>query len=352
MKWFRDYEELLDIRYKRLYGEINCKPVIRQEKKLLIIKFVLLIIIVGLLMINDISVSKNAYENVEFGENGEITGVRRPDNGEDSYSFSTNVTIISDEGETEKEFYITIEPAGEKESTEETSIFGTQEDDSAEKELKRLISGINEDTSEDFVVLPDQLENGERLVWKTIEDNDPVIYIAAMFLMMLLLYRGRFSRIRQEERKAKESIIKELPEFINKLVLLLNAGVVLNTAFLKIADDAGNNKRKQSYFYRRIDSIAQLVNETNASFYQELHEFARHSGVKELMRISNIMMDNISKGDDLSEKLRRENELLWFVRKQMAEEKARVAETKMTLPLMIMLVVLIMVSIAPALLEI
>ena len=38
--------------------------------------------------------------------------------------------------------------------------------------------------------------------------------------------------------------------------------------------------------------------------------------------------------------------------KQQAEEKGRLAETKMTLPLMIMLVVLIMISVSPALMEI
>ena len=89
----------------------------------------------------------------------------------------------------------------------------------------------------------------------------------------------------------------------------------------------------------------------NASFYKEMYDFARFSGVKELMRITNIMIDNINKGDDLSGKLRRENELLWFARKQQAEEKGRLAETKMTLPLMILLTVLIMVTIAPALME-
>ena len=59
-----------------------------------------------------------------------------------------------------------------------------------------------------------------------------------------------------------------------------------------------------------------------------------------------------SKGADFSEKLKKENELLWFSRKQHAEEQGRLAETKLTMPLMILLLVLIMITIAPALMGI
>lgn len=353
MKWFAEYEELLKIRYCRLYGERECRSMILHEKRVLMIKAAALIFLICMITVNDISAYRNAYSNVKTNSNGEITGVMRPDSGEENYSFSTKVKIISDSGEKEKEYYITIEPAGENRQEVSDEIVSQQtEEEKAETELKALISNLNRDTSEKMVVLPDRLDNGDRLVWMAVSDTDPVIYAAGLAAALWLLYRSRFSRIRKEEKRARESIIRELPEFINRLVLLLNAGVVLNTAFMKIALDVRETRLKSSYFYRRISQIAVLVDDTNASFHQELYMFAKHSGVKELMRITNIMMDNISKGDDLADKLRRENELLWFARKQHAEEKGRLAETKMTMPLMIMLMVLIMVSIAPALMEI
>ena len=354
MKWFKDYEELLRMRYVRLYGERESRPLIRQEKRDLILKVVLVAVLVCLIIVNDVMTHRDMYSNVRFNKNGEITGVVRPDSGEENYSFSTKVKIISDSGEKEKEYYITIEPAGDaEEQTEEEQIFSERtEEETADAELKSLISNLNEDTSEEIVVLPKSLENGSRLVWTVDDGTDPVMYIAGMAVIIWLMYRSRFSKVKAAERKARESIVRELPEYINRLVLLLNAGIVLNTAFLKIAEDTSEKRKRQSYFYGRMAGIAHLVNETNASFHQELYMFAKYSGVKELMRITNIMMDNISKGDDLADKLRRENEILWFARKQQAEEKGRLAETKMTMPLMIMLMVLIMVSIAPALMEI
>lgn len=353
MKWFKEYEELLLLRYVKLYDEPESRDFVRQEKRNLIIKLVLLVLLICLIIGNNILAHRGEYKYLRFNKNGEITGVMRPDMEEGSYSFSTRVKITSDKGEREKEYYITIEPAGEVNIGDEEQVLTQQmEEEKAETELKSLISNLNKDTSKTTVGMPDHLENGDRLVWRTVENRDPVIYFVGMLVLMWLLYRSRFYRVRQEEKRARESIVKELPEFINKLILLLNAGVILNTAFLKIAEDISEQNLKRSYFYRRINGIAHMVNETNASFHNELYKFAKHSGVKELMRITNIMMDNVSKGDDLADKLRRENELLWFSRKQQAEEKGRLAETKMTMPLMILLMVLIMVATAPALMEI
>ena len=102
----------------------------------------------------------------------------------------------------------------------------------------------------------------------------------------------------------------------------------------------------------QLTQIGRAVRETNGSLCQELQQFAKRSGVKELIRISNILSDNLNKGTDLSEKLKQENSLLWLARKQQSEEKGRLAETKLTLPLMILLLVLIMMTIAPAMMEI
>ena len=352
MEKLREYEDTLKIRYTHLYGSAGYGAWAAKEHKKMIITAAVSVFLFMCLLISDITAARSEYSNVTVNSRGEIVSVIRPETGEDSYAFSTDVIVISENGRTEKEYYITIEPAGdETEGTEEDAFLEVPEKDTAEAELKRLISGLNEDTAVSEVMLPQQLENGERIVWKKADNTDFIVYLLGELAVLWMIYHNRFHAISREEKIARESIIRELPEFINKLVLLINAGVILNTAFLKVVEGCDERKIRESYFYGRIAEIGHMVNEMNASFYKEIFEFARHSGVKELMRITNIMIDNINKGDDLSDKLRRENELLWFARKQQAEEKGRLAESKMTFPLMILLTVLIMVTIAPALME-
>lgn len=83
----------------------------------------------------------------------------------------------------------------------------------------------------------------------------------------------------------------------------------------------------------------------------EFRRMAKESGIRELMRVSNIISDNIKKGVELTGKLQAESEMLWLERKKSCEERGRLAETKLTLPLMIFLMVLMIITVAPALLE-
>lgn len=352
MKFWEEFEKRLAERYYKLYGTTNCRQWIRKEKQRFLLKGM------GILFVLCVSIGAGCvkgaeyYENLTLNQKGEIVEVRRPDAEQGAFSFSVNVKMHSAQGEREKEYFITIEPAGDGQKEESTEILPDQSrEERAEDELGRLISGLNADTTQNSVVLPQKLDTGERLTWEQAEDSNLSVCFVTGILMLWLLYKSRFYKIEREEKNAKASIIRELPEFINKIVLLMNAGVVLHTAFMKIIDDYNSNRGRMNYFYLQLNQICKAVRETNGSLCQELQQFAKRSGVKELIRTANIITDNISKGADLSDKLKRENELLWFARKQQSEEKGRLAETKLTLPLMILLMVLIMVTVAPAMME-
>ena len=53
----------------------------------------------------------------------------------------------------------------------------------------------------------------------------------------------------------------------------------------------------------------------------------------------------------MTEKLESESDILWTQRKKIAEEKGRIAETKLTFPLALLLLVLILITAAPAIME-
>jgi len=190
------------------------------------------------------------------------------------------------------------------------------------------------------------------LAWDLKRNSRVPLLIISALLAVAVIYCSRYTRIKKMEEYAKDSIIRELPEFINRLVLLLNAGLVLTSAFARITEgcEAGG-KEGISYFYSQLNQIGRSMRETNGSMALELQEFAARSGVRELMRVSGIISDNIDKGAGLVEKLRIESELLWMTKKKIAEGKGRLSETKLTFPLVILLLVLIMITIAPALME-
>lgn len=185
------------------------------------------------------------------------------------------------------------------------------------------------------------------------KDLDPVAIMILFAILLFTVYRQRYSRIEKQIKRTKESIIQDFPEFCDKLILLLNAGMVTEAALRKIAYDY---KKSRDLVGRRplYEGLADLIDraqQTNSSLKRELSEYAVKSGVRELLRFSAIVEDNLNKGSSLAEKLEGEGTLLWMERKKRAEERARLAETKLSLPLMLLLLSLMVITTAPILLS-
>lgn len=129
------------------------------------------------------------------------------------------------------------------------------------------------------------------------------------------------------------------------------AGLVASAAFFEIADSAVGSDSKTSPLFFEVSRMAERVRGSNTSFVRELMEFSHGCGLRELVRFSSIVADNADKGSSLAEKLEREGEQLRDQQKRAAEEQGRLAETKLSFPLMILLLVLIVIAVAPVMFE-
>lgn len=225
--------------------------------------------------------------------------------------------------------------------------------------LKESIAGFNEKADSSDIRLPDSLGDGVKVAWFTGKEDGGTIFALIAVMMLLIVYMKRYDQINKEIKEAEESIIRDLPEFINKLVLLLNAGLVVSTAFSKIAADyemlyhegKTEKQREKRFLYEELLAIQKKTERSNVSLIRELQEFSKRCGVREMVRLTAVISDNWNKGSMLAEKLEGEGNLMWIARKKRAEEKGRIAETKLTFPLMILLIVLIVVTIAPAMMD-
>jgi len=224
-------------------------------------------------------------------------------------------------------------------------------------EMRSVINSMNDDQSAMRVTLPDRLRTGERITWTAAKRTNTAAIAFAMIVLAVFIYRNRFEPLEKMRKVRMDSVRQQLPEFVNRLVLLLGAGLVLSSAFERIVEESRQSAALAGdYFYMCMDGIYSKIKETNGSMEKEFRDFARSSehsgeGSRELMRISNIITDNISKGVELTDKLQSESETLWLSRKRSSEERGRLAETKLTMPLTVFLLVLVVVTVSPALLE-
>jgi hypothetical protein len=229
-------------------------------------------------------------------------------------------------------------------------VMGQKAEYGLEKVLSRTVRRINESKDGQELTLPTNDEYGVTYLWRLSRDNYHPLMLAVIMITCALIYRNRYHSLDARIKRSRDRLIRDFPEFINKLLILLNAGMIVQSAIFRIADDYTDSGGERKELYDELLLIKRKVEATNASFAQSLSAFAARSTVREIMRFAAIITDNIHKGTSLADKLKNEGDLVWSLRRKKAEEAGRVAETRMLLPMSLILIVLIVITVAPAVL--
>lgn len=234
-----------------------------------------------------------------------------------------------------------------REEIQSPSVITLSESDIIASDINRFINDINKNET-GIVELPLMLPEGVELKWDTKEESDNYI-LPLLFppLIMLFLYRGEIDAANQKSKKEAELILRELPGFNNKLVLLMESGLIYDDALDRIA----TGKKEKGILTGLINEALNQAKNINGDTEKILSDYGREKRIPELTRIMTIISDSKNKGADLREKLRMEREGLWEKRKRQAEEQGKLVDTKLAMPLGMMLISLLLVTAAPAFMQ-
>lgn len=143
------------------------------------------------------------------------------------------------------------------------------------------------------------------------------------------------------------SIKRDFPDFVSTLVLLVNAGLSPRQAIERIVRDKGGS----SPLYREL---LITLNDIRAGFseQQAYTDFSERCKVKEITNFVGILLQSMKfGGGQMVYELKRLGVECWEMRKNVARQLGEAASSKMMLPLMIMFLAIIMICMAPALME-
>ena len=145
-----------------------------------------------------------------------------------------------------------------------------------------------------------------------------------------------------------EALNSELADINLQLCLYLNAGMVLSKALDRLAEDRRGLDTPGSKLLVRTKEVAILK---NLPFESVLFDNARIIRSRALLRFAVLLADNKGKGAQLCEKLDTDRMQMLNTRLSDAKAKAKKAETKLCFPLTVLLIALVVVCIAPALMN-
>lgn len=155
------------------------------------------------------------------------------------------------------------------------------------------------------------------------------------------------SSLNENIKKRRLSIQMEFPEFVNKLTLLVNAGMTISKAWEKIINE---NKKSHILYDEMRYALAEIkAGKPEGTAYEE---FARRCHVKEVTKFVSVIVMNLKRGGaEVVPVLREQGHECWEMRKNAAKELGEQASTKILIPMMIMFLGIVLIVATPAVLS-
>lgn len=206
--------------------------------------------------------------------------------------------------------------------------------------------------NQDKLILPETIEGV-----KILEVDNQKGSAAKLIIMGIVL--GGLLAIREDElikemlKKRDRQLIKDYPDFINRLVLLLGAGMTLKGAVTKLAMDYKKKKEegkiKSNYTYEELLTVVYEIQSGIAEGTAYQH-YGSRIGLAPYIKFSNILVQNLSKGGkNITDLLEQESVEAFEKRKESAKRLGEEAGTKLLFPMLLLLMVVLLLVMYPAL---
>lgn len=179
-----------------------------------------------------------------------------------------------------------------------------------------------------------------------IGEFDPSYAVFAVIAVIAIAYFTD-KEIEEKLKKRRLSIQLDFPDFLNKLVLLINAGMTISKAWEKIVTD----NKKQTVLYDELATVLADVRggKSDTSAYED---FARRCRIPEITKFISVILQNVKKGNsELVSILRLQAAECWEMRKHAAKRLGEEASTKILFPMMLMFFAVILIVATPAVLS-
>ncbi len=219
------------------------------------------------------------------------------------------------------------------------------------KKLRELLSKANETAvqGKEFI-LPDELE-GTKIIWEEKEENIVAKLVLLTVILVLVIGYGAEYSLKTGLKKRSEELLADYPELINKLTLLINAGIPVKSAFVRISNEY-QKKKEDGFVNKRFlyEEVKLMCREMDYGLSEAVayESFGRRCGGTVFLRLSTIIVQNLRKGNsELVGLLNIEAAEAYKEQRDMIKRKGEEAGTKMLIPMAGMLIIVFLIVLIP-----
>lgn len=258
--------------------------------------------------------------------------------------------IVSVDGKKAGSLYVQVpeketEKSGEEPETEKE----LSEEQQREKELQDMIVQYNQKKNDPrYYYLPEEW-NRKHLEWEQPKDTTGNLISALGLVAAAAVVIAKRREEESVQIKRREQMLMDYPGLVMKFTLLVQAGLTARKAFQKIAMDYG--KREEGNKRAAYEEIRTACYEMDSgvSEAEAYRRFGERCGQVKYKTLSTLLIQNLQKGSRyLSDLLEKESVEAWEERKRKARVLGEAAATKLLLPMVLMLLVVMAVIMLPA----
>lgn len=225
--------------------------------------------------------------------------------------------------------------------------------------IERMLSDLTEyfeqeqenSKYQEFLKLP--LEwNGKRLRWSQKTKHTYQIILLLGLVAAAVVYMQEEMKEQRKEQERREQLLKQYPDMVSKISLLLGAGMTLSSAWERIVL---NYQRKLEQQHTKPEEVYEQM----LSAYREMQDgvgelkvyerFGERCNTPQYRKFSMLVTQNLRKGAaGLRQSLEKEVADAFALRKNLAKKAGEEAGTKILLPMMLMLCIVMVIILVPA----
>ena len=264
-------------------------------------------------------------------------GVLGPEVPPEGAEVKLTATLSIEEEEVEKEIKLKVYPRP------------MNDIEKLQQEVRNAVQEANDET-EETVHLPENV-GGKKAVWSQRQGNTGMILLLFGFLIAALYAYSKVRAGEKEAEKRDEEMLIDYPNIVSKLVLLLTAGMSLRKAFARIRTDYRDTLRHGAPKRAGYEEIVRmsLEMEHGVSELVAYENMGKRCRVNVYRTFSTLLVQNLTKGgDEMAAILSREAQEAYEDRKKRARILGEEAGTKLLLPMLLMLAIVMAILMIPA----
>lgn len=215
--------------------------------------------------------------------------------------------------------------------------------------LKQEASERNQGLEGSLYYLPESID-GQKILWKRTPSSQGITLLFLTLVGITAIYVAQRQELSHIQQRRLDQMMEDYPEVISKFLLLLSAGLSIRNCFERIGMDY--KKRQDSKNIRIIyEEIVVTCRELKSGTpeLKAYENFGKRCECPSYKTLSTLLSQNLKKGSKgIIELLKREAQTAFEERKRRARIMGDKAGTKLILPMIMMLAVVLVILIVPA----